>query len=265
MWSERTGLIQISMPAGFAISEGVAINNAGHVLVMAYDRTLSMHQAFIYSHGRLTQLPGRQTRGFRINDHDDIAGEAADGTGKTVPVYWADNTLHKIDTCCGGTAKDISGQGTVIGDVYDTDGHYNAFNWTAESGLKSLGPQNQFSSAIAINAQGHAVVDALPDIYLYDSQKLSRLSLATKFQSHPYAISDCDIIVGAYGPFSDKYRAFIWDLGTGFADLNARIAPDSGWKLKLANGLNMRGEIVGEGTLRNEEDSGFLLLPIHER
>jgi uncharacterized membrane protein len=253
------------MPAGFANSEGVAINNAGHVLVMAYDRTFSLRQAFIFSHGRLTQLPGQQTRGFRINDHDDIAGEAAEpGTGKTVPVFWSDNRLHQIDTCCGGSAKDISRQGTVIGDLYDADGHYSAFRWTTNGGVQGLGPTNRFSSAIAINARGHALIEASPDIYFYDSQNLNQLMLAKKFKSHPYAISDCDIIVGAYGPFSDKYRAFIWEAGTGFADLNDRLTPASGWKLKSANGLNIHGDIIGQGSMHSDEDSGFLLIPIRE-
>lgn len=265
-WSERTGLYEIPMPAGFANSEGVAINNAGHVLVMAYDRTLSLHQAYIFSHGRLTQLPGQQTRGFRINDRDDIAGEAAEpGTGKTVPVYWSHGRLHQIDTCCGGSAKDISRQRTVIGDRYDANGHYSAFIWTTNDGVQSLGPANRFSSAIAINARGHALIEASPDIYFYDSQNLYQLNLAKKFKSHPYAISECDAIVGAYGPFSDKYRAFIWEAGTGFADLNARLTPDSGWILKSANGLNIHGDVVGQGTLDRDEDSGFLMLPIREK
>lgn len=266
IWSERSGLYEIPMPAGFKNSEGVAINNAGHVLVMAYDLTFSRRQAFIFSHGRLTQLPGQQTRGFRINDQDDIAGEAAEpGTGKTAPVYWSDNRLHQIDTCCGGSAKDINRQGTVIGDVYDANGHYSAFKWTTKDGVQSLGPADRFSSAITINSLGHALIEASPDIYFYDSQNLNKLVLAKKFKSHPYAISECDVVVGAYGPFSDKYRAFIWEAGTGFADLNALLAPDSEWKLKSANGLNIHGDIVGQGTLHGDEDSGFLLLPIREK
>jgi hypothetical protein len=263
IWSEQTGLYEIPMPAGFKNSEGVAINNAGHVLVMAYDLTFSRRQAFIFSHDRLTQLPGQQTRGFRINDQDDVAGEAAEpGTGKTVPVYWSKNRVHRIDTCCGGSAKDMSRQGTVIGDVYDANGHYSAFKWTIKDGVQTLGPADRFSSALTINSRGHVLIEAPPDIYFYDSQNFNKLVLAKKFKSHPYAISDCDVVVGAYGPFSDKYRAFIWDSGTGFADLNARLTPDSGWKLKSANGLNIHGDIVGQGTLNGDEGNGFLLLPI---
>jgi uncharacterized membrane protein len=233
---------------------------------MAYDRTFSLHQAFIFAQGRLTRLQGQQTRGFRLNDKDEVVGEAAEpGTGKTLPVYWSNNRLHAIDTCCGGSAKDISRGGMIIGDLYDATGHYSAFRWTSNGGVRSLGPVNRFSSAIAINDMGHVLVVAPPEILFYDSENLGQLILSNKIKSHPSAINDCDVVVGAYGPFSDKYRAFIWEAGAGFSDLNAQLTPDSGWLLKTASGINIHGEIVGEGTLRGKEGSGFLLLPIRKK
>jgi hypothetical protein len=36
----------------------------------------------------------------------------------------------------------------------------------------------------------------------------------------------------------------------------------AGWKLKSADGINVRGEIVGKGTLANDEDRGYLLIPV---
>ncbi len=95
IWSEGSGLREIPIPSGFASSAGVGINNKGHVLLMAYDRTFSRHQAFTFSNGRLAQLPGMQTRGFQLNDRDEVVGEAAEtGSGKTNPVYWSNGDLH---------------------------------------------------------------------------------------------------------------------------------------------------------------------------
>ena len=88
------------------------------------------------------------------------------------------------------------------------------------------------------------------------------MSLVKKFPSHPRAINGCDVFVGAYGPFADKYRAFIWDASAGFGDLNDRLVSAAGWKLKSADGINVRGEIVGKGTLANDEDRGYLLIPV---
>jgi hypothetical protein len=263
IWSERSGLREIPIPSGFASTAGVAINNSGHVLLMAYDRTFSQHQAFTFSNGRLVQLPGMQTRGFQLNDADKVVGEAAEtGTGKTNPVYWSNGDLHKIDTCCGGSAKDIDRQGHVIGDMYDVDGHYFAFRWSVKDGIQRLGPADRFSSALAVNAQGHALIEMAREVDFYDGAALVKLSLAKKFPSHPRAINECDVFVGAYGPFADKYRAFIWDASAGFGDLNDRLVSAAGWKLKSADGINVRGEIVGKGTLANDEDRGYLLIPV---
>jgi hypothetical protein len=44
-------------------------------------------------------------------------------------------------------------------------------------------------------------------------------------------------------------------------DLNSLIPPNSGWKLRMANAINDRGQIVGRGLL-NGQKRGFLLEPI---
>ncbi len=76
-------------------------------------------------------------------------------------------------------------------------------------------------------------------------------------------MNNCDVIVGGYGPFADKYRAFAWGRASGFQDLNSRIAPDSQWKLQSALAINDAGEIVGRAEFRGEDDHGFLLTPEH--
>jgi probable HAF family extracellular repeat protein len=53
----------------------------------------------------------------------------------------------------------------------------------------------------------------------------------------------------------------VWEKTSGFHDLNERIPPGSGWKLEAATGINNRGEIVGWGDYKGNEQSGFLLVP----
>jgi hypothetical protein len=108
------------------------------------------------------------------------------------------------------------------------------------------------------------VIQTFPGTLLYSNGQTSRLALAPKTPSYAQAINDCTVIVGAFGPFSDAYRAFIWDHTTGFRDLNTLIPRESGWTLESATGINNRGEIVGRGAPEAQEDGGFLLVPIRD-
>ena len=76
LWSVQAGLHELALPAGFSSSEAVAINNDGHVAVIAYDRTFSKHQAFIFENGVLKLLMGQQTRAFHIDESDRVAGDS---------------------------------------------------------------------------------------------------------------------------------------------------------------------------------------------
>jgi hypothetical protein len=95
---------------------------------------------------------------------------------------------------------------------------------------------------------------------LYKDGKLVRLDLSAKYPSHAKAINNCDIVVGAFGPFSDAFRAFLWGKNIGFHDLNTLVANPE-WKLEMATSINNRGEIVGYGDHGSNEDAGFLLVP----
>jgi uncharacterized membrane protein len=262
VWSEKEGLRELPMPSGYSRSDAVAINAGGHVLVMAYDQTLKQHQAFLYIGGRMTALPGEGVRAYALSDADAVAGEAlAGGKPSSEPVVWLKNRQQRIANCCGGTAKGISASGLIVGDLYDTEGRYSAFAWTAGGEPRPIGPPGNFSSAIAVNAAGTAVIQAFPDIYLSRGGELEHLTLSPRFPSHPHAINACELVVGAFGPFSDAERAFIWDKTAGFQNLNALIPAGTNWRLESATGVNDRGEIVGRGDRKGDDDGGFLLLP----
>ena len=75
----------------------------------------------------------------------------------------------------------------------------------------------------------------------------------------PSAINDEGDIVGD-AQTTVTEAAWVYHPGRGFSNLNNDIAPNSGWSLFQAIGINGRGEIVGNGTL-NGEQHGFLLTP----
>ena len=261
-WSQRTGLRELALPVGFQNSEGIAINNSGHLLGIAYDQTFKKHESFIFANGVLTLLTGKQTHGYHINDADVVAGESLIGDRETSePVLWSHNSIRSLGSCCGGSSMGVNATGEAIGDAYDAQGRYHAFYWTASSGIQLVGPEDRYSSAIAINSRGDVVVQSFPEIFLYSTGRLTRLFLSPKYPNHPRAINDCGVVVGSFGPHSDADRAFVWEKSVGFQDLNARISMDSGWKLESAASINNRGEIVGSGDYKGEDNRGFLLVP----
>ena len=262
LWTQQGGLRELPLPAGFFNSEATGVNNSGHVTGVVYDRAFNEHRAFTFVNGILSLLPGEQAHAYNISDSDEVVGASLlPGRTITGPVSWSRNTIRSFGGCCGGSAKRVNKNGEAIGDVYDDNGRYHAFLWTASRGLQPIGPPNRYSTAIAINAQGHVVVQAFSEVFLFADGRLTRLDLSPRYPSQPRAINHCDVIVGSFGPFADAERAFIWEKSGGFRDLNTHIPSDSGWKLESAASINDNGEIVGRGDYKGNDDTGFLLIP----
>jgi probable HAF family extracellular repeat protein len=261
VWSAKDGLHELPLPPGFAHAEAVAINGRGHVVGVAFDQAFANQQPFMFADDVLTLLPGEKARAYGINESNTVSGESLlPGKLRTEPVLWSGKNFRPIPACCGGTAKSINALGQVVGDAYDDEGRYYAFQWTEKSPIERIGPPDRYSSAIAINNRGHVVIQAFPGVFLY-SGSLLRLTLAPKYPSQARALNDCDAIVGSFGPFADADRAFAWDKSLGFQDLNTRISSDAGWKLEAATGINNRGVIVGYGDAKGVDDAGFMLEP----
>ncbi len=261
-WSAREGLREIPLPEGYSHSESVSLDDRGTVLGIAYDPGFIARRGFRFADGSLTWLEGRESRGRHINS-GVVAGESIPpGAQCSGPALWTAHGVRALGGC-RGTAVSLNAKGEVIGDVYDDQGRYHAFLWTPGDGIRLIGPEAAFSSAVAINSRGHVVIQAHPSVFLYADGNSTRLGLALKTPSLPHAINDCDIVVGSFGPFSDANRAFVWSEKSGFQDLNTLLAGGTaGWKLAAAYDINNRGEIVGKGDQGKTADAGFLLIPV---
>ena len=262
LWSQPGGLKRAEVLLGFSIAEGVGVNAAGDLIGVAANADGSKRQAFTFIHGKTVLLPGQQSKASMANDQGEIAGESSIA-GKTAssPVIWRKRAMVDLGACCGGTAFALNSKGQVVGQSYDADGRYHAFLWDAVNGMKTIPMAEEYSSAVAINDAGHAVIQAFPHNYFYEDGKLTPLELSPRYPSQPRALNNCDVIVGSFGKHSDDSKAFIWEKVHGFIDLNERVLVRSGWKLEVASGINNRGEIVGWGDFKGDEDQGFLLLP----
>jgi hypothetical protein len=263
LWRSESGVEELSVPEGFNYTEPVAITKAGDVLIDAFDANSHKRGAFAYSTHALVALAGNQTWARGVGASSTIVGEwVPDGKTITEAVYWRNAVPHPIGLCCGGMLKAVNERGDMVGDAYDDRGHYHAFSWSPASGQRIIDPADSYSSAVAIDNAGRILLQVGSEAYLDDTRHLRHLDLSQKFYNGVQAMNDCDVVVGAYGPDSEHYRAFLWTEAQGFRDLNSFVPGDSGWALQSAAAINDQGEIVGSGELRGD-DRGFLLIPQH--
>jgi uncharacterized membrane protein len=264
LWSRRGGMREAPLAEGFAHSEAVAVNDRGELLGIAWNQTYSEQHPFVFSKGSIALLPGGGAHAYSIGRSGAISGEAViPGEEHSQAVLWKDKVIQALGPCCNSSARSMNALGQVVGDLYDDQGHFHAYLWTKASGTRAIGPPNAFSSAIAINEQGHVILQGFPGVFLYTGNgDLSKLTLSPKFPAQPRAMNDCDVVVGSFGPFSGANRAFVWEKSSGFHDLNELVTDAAGWKLATALGINDRGEIVGEGGTNGDDHAGFLLIPL---
>jgi uncharacterized membrane protein len=261
LWHAKSGVEELSVPEGFKYTEPVAIAADGTVLVNAFDAKGRKRGAFAWSNHTLSALPGNQTWARGVDTAATVVGEwVPEGKTATDAVYWKNSVPHSLGLCCGGVLKAVNERGDMIGDAYDDHGHYHAFRWSPESGQQSIDPADSYSSAIALNSAGHVLLQVGSGAYLHDGRNLRHLDLSAKFYNSAQSLNDCDVVVGAYGPDSEHYRAFLWSGTAGFRDLNSFVPETSGWELQSAAAINNRGEIVGSGELHGD-DRGFVLIP----
>jgi uncharacterized membrane protein len=262
LWTEKAGLIKAPIPSGYARAEGISVDAHGLLIGAAMTPDSSQRQAFTFYQGKLDLLEGKPSRPSAVNDSGMVVGEAVlpENETKSGPVLWRSGSAISLATCCGGTAIAIDDQGIVVGEAYDLQGKYYPFQWTTGSVLTRIAGTADNSSVVALNNRGAILIQSPKTISLYKAGTLTPIPLSSKYPSQPKAVNDCGAIVGAFGPFSDAYRAFVWDPAEGFRDLNDLVSAP-GWKLEMATSVNNRGEIVGFGDRTGDEDQGFLLVP----
>lgn len=265
-WSAKAGLFRVPLPSQFSLSECTGINSSGEAVGTASTADSAHSSAFLVQKGKVMFLPGQQSRASGINDAAWTVGQAIlPGSKVAGPVFWKTGSPVEIDICCAGTANAINQQNLIAGDTYDRQGQYHAFLWDAAHGAHLIPvPVAESSSVLALNSQGEILLKAMPGgLFLYSAGKLNRLDIPL---STPLGLNQSDVIVGSFGPGLEAQLAFVWDRVHGTQNLNTLIPLGSGWQLEVASGINDRGEIVGWGVYRGNENVGFLLRPIaHQR
>jgi probable HAF family extracellular repeat protein len=125
------------------------------------------------------------------------------------------------------------------------------------------------SAAVAVNNRGEVIgyswLEQLGggnepyESWVFENGTLVNLgALPGALQTIVGGINDHGTIVGSsYG--ANSWRAVLFDRNR-VSDLNNLIDPNSGWTLEFANGINNRGQIVGQG-IHDGFFSAYLLTP----
>jgi uncharacterized membrane protein len=195
----------------------------------------------------------------QISDAGTMVGQNSQGTTTPYTFFIGNATLWNegVATDLGtlgdaadaysSSANGINDQGQVVGWsttaplTFFTDFGWtgevpiHAVLWSASGAIGDLGtlPGDTFSAAWKINLLGEVIGTS------------GNTVVAPTTDDPRYEITG---------------RPFIWSKPYGMLDLNKLIPENSGWVLNSASGINILGQIVGQGTL-NGEPHGFLLTP----
>lgn len=191
---------------------------------------------------------GPNTYALAIND----AGQVAGGNGHAF-VY--DGALHDLGALGAGSwsaAYGISNTGVAAGYGDNGNGHFQAFLWSAATGMVPLGTLGGADSyAMGINDAGTAVghstlADGSTHAFLASAGTLTDLGTLGGVSSFAYAVNAAGAAVGFSTTAGYSSHAFLYLNGAMF-DLNTLIPPSAGWLLTAAYGINDAGQITGTG------------------
>jgi probable HAF family extracellular repeat protein len=205
--------------------EALDINGSGKVV--GYTECQDADFGFLWTQGGGLSivLPNWGSHAFAINSHNQVVGwEGAYRSTETGrAVFEEQGVVTELGTLGGefSGSFDINDGGQVVG--------FSDVN----------GGSSEAHAFLWTKASGMEDLEILPG----DTDCAA------------YGINGIGQVIGVSGT-----RAFIWTRQRGMRDLNRLIPARSGWVLTSATGINMRGQIVGEG-LKNGKSHGFLLTP----
>ena len=255
--------------AGDLDSHAVALDDSGVLYGDSFTIGQFAVRAFMADAGAPIFLGDFTARG--ANNAGQVVGQlpGADAAGwrTTSACLYDSGNLYALPGLGGlsGAATDIAENGDIVGNaslVKDKVTHATLWRSGAVHDLGTLGgPRSQafaVSGGLVAGVADTAAGDPHACLFLVDGagEVVSRTDLGVLGgrASYAYGLDSAGRAVG-----SSDDRAFLWD-GSQMIDLNAHIAPGTGWHLQAATAINESGQIVGWGRILGVP-TAFLLSP----
>jgi len=211
--------------------------------------------------------------GTAINDSGVVVGQG--GLTGIYPnaVAWDAQRGHFF-AMGNADARNVNSSGAIVGQdrgaggwAYMCDptsgGHSLVNNWAYGFRTSAANAINDLS--VVVGTVGtNSPTPLQTEMFIWDEPHGCTLlgSLNTSDQSScPFDINNSGVAVGQVLDFYNVGHAFVWSSEAGMRDLNNLIAPNSGWRLEIATGINDSGWIVGYGTAADGLQHAFLLVP----
>ncbi len=273
------GLMQDLGTFGGQSSSAMDINDDGYVVGQASIPN-GINHAFLWHNGTMTDLGvlGGPTWGPEygfswakaINNKGQIVGSSSTNSvdGASHAFLYQDGMMQDLGTLGGNvsSADDINESGQVVGYAMVAGGANHAFLW--ENGtMRDLGTLGGSESyAFGINDRGQVTgysetASGGWNAFLWENGTMQNLEAPSGHHSSwAYDINiDGQIVGDAYDDYESV--AALWENGTT-SKLNDLLPDDSQW-MALANAINDKGQVVGNG-YRNGEQRALLLMPQSE-
>lgn len=234
------------------------INNAGTIVGSANSTPVQ------WQNGVPTAIGRGEGNAMAINQSGQVAGMQNGQAFRT-----AGGQVEFLGTLAGGNwaaAYGINTSGEVAG--YGETSSGNMIGFVSSSGqlqqIGTLGGNSSYAMALNDSKQvvGHSArASGYLEAFLYFNGSITGLGTLGGVGSYAYGINEAGAVVGSsWVAGNDSMAAFVHANGQ-MRNLNDLVAPNSGWQLLAAHGINDSGQIVGTG-LYNGEQTAVLLNPI---
>lgn len=225
LWSPSGGLVNLGN-LGLTPSGARSINRAGHIVGYSQFSGFTQHSFLWTSSTGMQDLGGSTSNGAAgINDSDQLAATI----GGIASLWTSSGGFQTLGTL-GGTrsvASGINNNVQIVGRSNRTNTDVRPFFWSSATGMVDLGNfGGRFGEADQINDSG--------------------------------------VVVGASNDSGNISHAFMWTASGGFRDLNSLVDPSAGMFLTHAWGISNTGLIVGQGSMSDGTNHGFMLTPVPE-
>jgi probable HAF family extracellular repeat protein len=242
-----------------------ALNSHDQIVGYVSQPDLTSH-ATLWDHGVvsdiLTPVGYDSSIATGINDSGEVVGVAfsSQNLSHQAGFRWTSQTgIQLIDGAASASGENSSG------DIAGTSLALRATIFTATGTTIDLGTLGDFSIAIAVNDQGHAVgysplqVGGLVHAFFYNGTMQDLGTLQAGSNTLAVSLNDSDLVIGVSN-LAGHALPFVWSAAAGMEDLNSLISPDSGWVLATASSVDQEGNIAGAGGI-NGAIHGFMLTP----